>query len=133
MAQDKRGQIEEPTVEEGLEEIGLLDSTDEFVAGPTSRNEAGDMKRAAAKATGLMGASVKLDPDLAVDPDGGRVRSGSNAGLHTFDEVDPALGETPSMHLSNEEIAEAAATTARHAPAVSDPEEADRIGLGKRQ
>ena len=93
MARDKRGQPTEPDVDEVLDEL-VQDDGGSFVAGPTSRNEAGDTKRAAAKATGLMGASNKIDPDLAVDPDGDRPKSGSKAGLHSFQEVPPEKGVT---------------------------------------
>jgi hypothetical protein len=128
MAQDKRGQVEEPTVEEGLDEALNPQAGEEFVAGPTSRNDAGDTKRAAAKATGIMGASKKIDPDLLVDPDGGRVKSGSNAGLHDFSEV-PADGSEPvRMTLSNEEIAESVPTTALKSPAQRSPQTDSETG-----
>jgi hypothetical protein len=89
----------------------------DFVAGPTARNEAGDTKRAAAKATGLMGASKKIDPDLLVDPDGNRVKSGSNAGIHGFNELPQDGSEPARLTLSNEEIAESVPTTALKSPA----------------
>lgn len=116
MADDKRGRIEEPTIEEGLDEVLNPQAKDTFVAGPTSRNSAGDTKRAAAKATGHMGASRKVDPDLLVDPEGGRVRSGSQAGIHTFHEVDGNGAAPVHITLSNAEIAESAQTTALKSP-----------------
>jgi hypothetical protein len=120
MARDKRGRLPEPDPEEVLDELAAEEggSEGEFIAGPTSRNEAGDTKRAAAKATGIMGASKKLDPDLAIDPDGDRPKSGSKAGLHSFKEVPPEKGVTDLRRTrANAEIAEEANTTARKAPA----------------
>ena len=93
MAQDKRGRTPEPDVDEVLDELAA-DEGGGFVAGPTSRNEAGDTKRAAAKATGQMGASKKVDPDLMVDPEGNRPKSGSKAAIHSFQEVPPEKGVT---------------------------------------
>src|SRR5215204_745306 len=120
MARDKRGRVPEPDVEEVLDELAAEEAGagGEFIAGPTSRNEAGDTKRAAAKATGIMGASKKLDPDLNVDPDGDRPKSGSKAGLHSFQEVPPEKRVTDTRRTrANAEIAEEANTTARKAPA----------------
>ena len=120
MARDKRGRLPEPDVEEVLDELAAEEGSaaGEFIAGPTSRNDAGDTKRAAAKATGTMGASKKLDPDLAVDPEGDRPKSGSKAGLHSFQEVPPEKG-VPGLRRTraNAEIADEANTTARKAPA----------------
>jgi len=116
MANDKRGHAPEPDVAEVLDEMVVEDSGD-FLASPTARNEAGDMKRAAAKATGVMGASKKIDPDLMVDPDGDRVKSGSTKGIHGFHEL-PEDGSDPvRMSLSNEEVADSVPTTARKSPA----------------
>jgi len=120
MARDKRGQVPEPDVEEVLDELAAEEGGGgaEFVAGPTSRNEVGDTKRAAAKATGIMGASKKLDPDLNLDPEGDRPKSGSKAGLHSFQEVPPEKGVAEIRRTrANAEIAEEANTTARKAPA----------------
>jgi hypothetical protein len=117
MARDKRGQPTEPDVDEVMDEL-VQDDGGGFVAGPTSRNEAGDTKRAAAKATGLMGASKKIDPDLAVDPDGDRPKSGSKAGLHSFQEVPPEKGVTDHrVTRPNAEIVDEANIAARKAPA----------------
>jgi hypothetical protein len=118
MARDKRGQLPEPTVDDGIEDLTERDS-DAFLAGPTYRNEVGNTKRAAAKATGTMGASKKIDPDLRMDGvTGDRPKSGSPAAVHGFNEVDPAqgAGEFRSTR-SNREIAEEAVTTARKSPA----------------
>jgi hypothetical protein len=118
MARDKRGQTEEPTVEQVLDEIAAEETSD-FVAGPTNRNDAGDTKRAAEKATGTMGASTKMDPDLSMSEiDEGRPRSGSPAGVRGFDEVPPerAAGQV-RRELGNDEIAESGTRTARTAPA----------------
>jgi len=118
MAQDKRGQIPEPTVEDGFEDIAAPDSED-FIAGPTSRNDVGNIKRAAAKATGVMGASKKIDPELDIDRiDDGRVKSGSSAGIRSFQEVPPEDGaDDVHLTMSNEEIAESVTTTATKSPA----------------
>ncbi|WP_046861980.1 hypothetical protein [Microvirga massiliensis] len=118
MARDKRGQTEEPTVEQALDEIAE-ENSGEFVAGPTSRNEVGNTKRAAEKATGTMGASTKIDPDLSMSEiDAGRPRSGSPAGVRGFDEVPPEKGAGPvRLEIANEEIVESTTRTARTAPA----------------
>jgi hypothetical protein len=119
MAQDKRGQIPEPQIEDGLEELANAGAGDDFVAGPTSRNSIGDAKRAAAKATGMMGASVKLDPDLDIShATDGRIRSGSSAGIHSFAEVPSEGAEAVSLTLSNEEIAAIVPTTVMKSPAL---------------
>jgi hypothetical protein len=120
MANDKRGHAPEPDVSEVLDELAVDDSTD-FLAGPTARNEAGDTKRAAAKATGVMGASRKIDPDLMVDPNGDRVKSGSSAGIHGFHDLPEDGSEPVRMSLSNEEVAESVPTTARKSPAHAAP------------
>jgi hypothetical protein len=118
MARDKRGHIQEPTVAEQLEDITAPDASNEAIAGPTSRNEIGNTKRAAAKATGVMGASKKLDPDLKIPGDlGGQPKSGSRAGLHSFKEVPPERGARVRREVSNAEIAEGVTTTARKSPA----------------
>jgi len=120
MARDKRGHIPEPTVDDGLEDMTEQAPAETFVAGPTSRNEVGNTKRAAAKATGNMSASKKIDPDLKMDGvDGNRPKSGSKAGIHGFTEVDPQDGEAEFRSTrSNAEIAEEAVTTARKSPAL---------------
>jgi hypothetical protein len=117
MAQDKRGRTPEPDVDEVLDELAA-DEGGGFVAGPTSRNEAGDTKRAAAKATGQMGASKKVDPDLIVDPEGNRPKSGSKAAIHSFKEVPPQKGVT-DHHVTrdNAEIVDASNIAARKSPA----------------
>jgi hypothetical protein len=116
MARDKRGQLLEPDAEDVLDELAAEES-EGSIAGPTNRNEAGDTKRAVAKAAGLMGASKKIDPDLKLD-DAGRPRSGSKAGLHGFNEVPPEHGVSDLRRtLANDEIAADTTTTARKAPA----------------
>ncbi len=119
MAQDKRGRPPEPDVDEVLNEVQAEETGDDFIAGPTARNDIGNTKRAAAKATGIMGASKKLDPDLDIDRiDDGRVTSGSAAGIHSFKEVPPEEGAGDArMTLSNAEIAEGVPTTANKSPA----------------
>lgn len=124
MARDKRGQVPEPTIDEAFEEIATPDTAEDFIAGPTSRNEAGDMKRAAAKAIGTMGASKKIDPDLAVDPDGNRAKSGSGAAIRSFKDTPPGKGaEEVKITLSNREIADSVPTTAQKSPASPLPPE----------
>src|SRR4051794_23583308 len=94
MARDKRGQTPEPTVDDGLDDMTDPGNGDNFVAGPTSRNEVGNTKRAAAKATGNMSASKKIDPDLTMEGvDGDRPKSGSKAAIHSFKDVDAQDGE----------------------------------------
>lgn len=119
MARDKRGQPTEPDVDEVMNELAQVETGDDFVAGPTQRNDVGNTKRAAAKATGAMGASKKLDPDRDIDHvDDNRIMSGSRAGLRSFKEVPPEQGANDaSFELSNEEIAESANTTATKSPA----------------
>jgi hypothetical protein len=119
MARDKRGQPTEPDVDEVMNQLVQEETGDDFVAGPTQRNDVGNTKRAAAKATGVMGASKKLDPDLDIGHvDDNRVQSGSRAGIHSFKEVPPEKGATDAgFELSNEEIAEGVNTTATKSPA----------------
>jgi len=118
MAQDKRGRPPEPSVDAVMNEVVQEEGGDTFVAGPTQRNDVGNTKRAAAKATGVMGASKKLDPDLDIEHvDDGRVASGSNAGIRSFKEVPEEEDDDAGFRLSNEEIAEGAPTTANKSPA----------------
>jgi hypothetical protein len=118
MARDKRGQPTEPDVDEVMNQLVQEETGDDFVAGPTQRNDVGNAKRAAAKATGQMGASKKLDPDLDISHvDDGRVKSGSNAGLHSFKEVPEEEDDDAGFRMSNEEIAEGVNTTANKSPA----------------
>lgn len=119
MAQDKRGRPPEPPVDEVMNELAQDDGTEDFVAGPTQRNDVGNTKRAAAKAMGVMGASKKIDPDLDIDHvDDNRVTSGSNAGIHSFKDVPPEEGAGDArFDIPNEAIADAVPTTARKSPA----------------
>ncbi|WP_134500525.1 hypothetical protein [Microvirga pakistanensis] len=118
MARDKRGNPPEPPVDEVLNELVQEEGGDDFVAGPTQRNDVGNTKRAAAKATGVMGASKKLDPDLDIDHvDDGRVTSGSNAGIRSFKDVPDEEDDDAGFTLSNAEIAEGVSTTANKSPA----------------
>jgi hypothetical protein len=118
MARDKRGNLPEPPVDEVLNELAQDEGGGNFVAGPTQRNSVGNTKRAAAKATGMMGASKKLDPDLDIDHvDDGRVASGSKAGIRSFKEVPEEEDDEAGFQLSNEEIAEGVTTTANKSPA----------------
>jgi hypothetical protein len=119
MARDKRGQPTEPDVDEVMNDLAQEETGDDFIAGPTQRNDVGNAKRAAAKATGSMGASKKLDPDLDIEHvDDNRVTSGSKAGLRSFKEVPPEKGANDAgFELSNAEIAESVNTTATKSPA----------------
>src|SRR5690606_13277301 len=104
----------EPDVDEVLNELEAQEGGDDFIAGPTQRNAVGDTKRAAAKATGIMGASKKLDPELDIDHvDDGRVTSGSSTGIRSFKDWRPAkVAVHARLSLTSEEIAESSATTA---------------------
>jgi hypothetical protein len=118
MAQDKRGRPPEPDVDEVMDEMVQEEGGEDFIAGPTQRNDVGNTKRAAAKASGVMGASKKLDPDLDIDHvDDNRVTSGSNAGIRSFKEVPEEEDDDAGFRMSNEEIAEGVTTTARKSPA----------------
>jgi hypothetical protein len=119
MARDKRGHPPEPDVDEVMNDLVRNETGEDFVAGPTQRNDVGNTKRAAAKATGVMGASKKLDPDLDIDHvDDGRVTSGSGAGVRSFKEVPPQKGaDDAGFEISNAEIAEGVTTTAKKSPA----------------
>jgi hypothetical protein len=119
MAQDKRGRPPKPDVDEVLNELEMEEGGEDFVAGPTQRNEVGNTKRAAAKATGIMGASKKLDPELDIGHvDDGRVTSGSSAGIRSFSEVPPEKGaDDARLTISNREIAETTTSTAKKSPA----------------
>lgn len=119
MAQDKRGRPPEPDMDEVLDEMQAEEGGQDFVAGPTQRNEVGNTKRAAAKASGTMGATKKLDPELDIaHVDDGRVKSGSSAGIRPFKDVPPDKGaKDVSVTLSNAEIAESVPTTALKSPA----------------
>jgi len=132
MAQDKRGRPPEPDVDEVLnEELQAEEGGEDFIAGPTQRNDVGNTKRAAAKAAGIMGATKKLDPDLDITHvEDGRVKSGSNAGVHGFQEVPPERGaEDVSVTLSNAEIAESVPTTAIKSPATAPARTPDSVGF----
>lgn len=118
MAQDKRGRPPEPSVDAVMNETVREEGGEDFVAGPTQRNSVGNTKRAAAKATGVMGASKKLDPELDIEHvDDGRVTSGSKAGLRSFKEVPEEEDDEAGFQMSNEEIAEGATTTVNKSPA----------------
>ncbi|MBJ6124120.1 hypothetical protein [Microvirga splendida] len=129
MARDKRGQPTEPDVDEVMNQLVQEETGDDFVAGPTQRNDIGNTKRAAAKATGQMGASKKLDPDLDIDRvDDNRVQSGSRAGIHSFKEVPEKEDDEAGFRMSNEEIAEGVNTTANKSPAPRTPQTEGSMG-----
>jgi hypothetical protein len=122
MARDKRGNPPEPPVDEVLNELAAEDTAGQD-AGPTSRNDVGDTKRAAAKATGIMGASTKHDPDLKMEHiNEDRPKSGSKSGVHSFQEVPPERAGEAHLEVSNAEIAEGATTTATKSPARRSPQ-----------
>lgn len=129
MARDKRGNPPEPPVDEVLNEVVQEEGGDSFVAGPTQRNDVGNTKRAAAKATGVMGASKKIDPDLDIDHvDDGHVTSGSNAGIRSFKDVPDQEDDDAGFTMSNEEIAEGVSTTANKSPAPRSAQTGDETG-----
>lgn len=132
MARDKRGQPTEPDVDEVMNELVQGETGGDFVAGPTQRNDVGNTKRAAAKATGAMGASKKLDPDLDIGHvDDNRVKSGSKAGLHSFKEVPEEEDDDAGFRMSNDEIAEGTGTTANKSPADSGRQRLPSKGSGE--
>ena len=47
MARDKRGQPTEPDVDEVMNELSQQETGEDFIAGPTQRNDVGNAKRAA--------------------------------------------------------------------------------------
>jgi hypothetical protein len=135
MARNRRGQVDKLAIDEALEEI-TTDQGSDFVAGPTGRNEIGNTKRAAAKVTGVMGASKKVDPDLRIEAAAaGRLKSGSKAGLRSFKEVPPQKGVSRVRRTrSNAEIADGATTTAHKGPAPrpARARTASNVALGER-
>jgi len=131
MARDKRGNPPEPDVDEVMNGLAQEEGGDDFIAGPTQRNSVGNTKRAAAKATGVMGASKKLDPDLDIDHvDDGRVVSGSSAGIHSFKEVPAKEGaDEAGFQMSNEEITRDSTTTAHKSPAPRAAQTEGEVGF----
>jgi len=126
MARDKRGQVPEPSVDDALDDMSDAVAGNASIAGPTSRNDIGNTKRAAAKATGTMGASKKIDPDLKIPSvdtvsDGLKKSAGARRARRALDQgsdrADGAAPETVRKTISNAEIAEGVTTTARRSPA----------------
>lgn len=118
MARNKRINAPEPDVNEAMNELAQDENGEDFIAGPTQRNSVGNTKRAVAKATGVMGASKKIDPDLDIDHvDDGRVTSGSNAGVRSFKKAPKKEDNAVGFRMSNKEIAEGVSTTAQKSPA----------------
>ena len=123
---------------------GLL-PPEELDRAPDSRLTAGDLKRAAAKAKGVMGASKKLDPNLkmahardaaagSVQSDGGKKSRGAAAATKSLDNGSvkmpgPGAEVRRRVTKSNAEIAESVTSTARKSPA---PRAADADGAGLR-
>ena len=109
---------------------GLL-PPEELDRRPDSRLTAGDLKRAAAKAKGVMGTSKKLDPSLKIahtrdtgtssSADGAkksRAAAAASKGWDHGSDKNPAPGEASRrVTRSNAEIAEGDTSTARRSPA----------------
>jgi hypothetical protein len=112
---------------------GLLPA-EELDRAPDSRLTAGDLKRAAAKATGVMGTSKKLDPSLKIpharesaanssaEADGLKRSRGASSATKALDQGSLRSGDggdaAPTrVTKSNAEIAEGVTSTARKSPA----------------
>ncbi len=111
---------------------GLL-PLEELDRPPDSRLTAGDLKRAAARATGAMGTSKKLDPSLKIphtresvgsssaEADGSKQSRGAAAATDTLDKGSLKAGDGDAVSTrvtkSNAEIAEGVTSTARKSPA----------------
>jgi hypothetical protein len=112
---------------------GLL-PLEELDRPPDSRLTAGDLKRAAARATGVMGTSKKLDPSLKIphtresvgssstEADGSKPSRGAAAATGALDKGSVktgayADGVSTRVTKSNAEIAEGVTSTARKSPA----------------
>ncbi|HEX2724689.1 MAG TPA: hypothetical protein VHN20_02595 [Beijerinckiaceae bacterium] len=106
---------------------GLL-PPEELDRRPGSRLTAGDIKRAAARAKGAMGASKKLDPSLRIartragppPTDGMKKSRAAPAARRSLDKgsLKASAAEAPRrVRKSNAEIAEADTSTARRRPA----------------
>jgi hypothetical protein len=111
---------------------GLL-PPEELDRAPDSRLTAGDLKRAAARAKGVMGASKKLDPSLKIAharngatgtaaADGSRKNRGGAAARKSLDKGSvkmsgPNADVRARVTKSNAEIAEGVTSTARKSPA----------------
>ncbi|HKH95286.1 MAG TPA: hypothetical protein VKA39_02050 [Beijerinckiaceae bacterium] len=101
---------------------------------PNSRMAKGDVKRAAAKAVGVMGLSKKHDPDLkmtaAKSParsDGVKKSAGARSADKALDKGSaraPAEGAPVRVRRSNAEISEGLTATARRSPAPRSAEAA---------
>jgi hypothetical protein len=127
---------------------GLL-PPEELDRTPDSRLTAGDLKRAAAKAKGVMGASKKLDPSLRIAhtrdnaasssaaADGTKQSRGGAAATRGLDQGSvkmpgPGDGVRTRVTKSNAEIAEGVTTTARKSPAPRAARAADAAEAGVR-
>jgi hypothetical protein len=126
MARDKRGQTPEPTIADDLEDLSVVHSPETAIHNPTSRNEIGNTKRAAEKATGVMGASKKVDPDLKIpapQTDGLKKSRAADRAVRPLDkghlkrDLHTAEPENVRHTRSNAEIAESVTTTAKRSPA----------------
>jgi hypothetical protein len=125
MARDKRKPFAQPTIDDGLEDLTAVDAGEDFIAGPTGRNDIGNTKRAAAKATGIMGASKKIDPDLkipAVNANGMKKSAGAPKAVKGLDKGSVKTGSANAHTLmrhtkTNAEIADSVTTTAKRSPA----------------
>jgi hypothetical protein len=130
MARDKHRPIPEPAIDDDLDDATAISAREDFIAGPTSRNEIGDTKRAAAKATGIMGASKKIDPDLKIPAEaseGLKKGAGAPSAVKGFDQGSVRTrGSDAEIQLrrtkSNAEIADGVTTTAKRSPAPRSPQ-----------
>ena len=102
---------------------------------PNSRMAKGDVKRAAAKAVGVMGLSKKHDPDLKMSTaaksparsDGVKKSAGARSADKALDKGSakaPAEGAPVRVRRSNAEISEGLTATARRSPAPRSAEAA---------
>lgn len=126
MARDKRGQTPEPTTDDDPKDMSVVHSPEMAIHNPTSRSEIGNTKRAAAKATGIMGASKKVDPDLKIpspQTDGLKKSRAADRPVKSLDKGhlkrDPHMAEPENVRRtkSNAEIAEDTTVAAKRKPA----------------
>jgi hypothetical protein len=124
MARDKRKPVRDAISEDGVEDLTATEASEGFIAGPTGRNDIGNTKRAAAKATGTMGASKKVDPELkipAVHSDGMKKSAGAPSAVRGLDKGSVKTGGATQIATrrtkTNAEIADGATTTAKRSPA----------------
>jgi hypothetical protein len=124
---------------------GLL-PLEELDRPPDSRLTAGDLKRAAARAMGVMGTSKKLDPSLKIphtresaasssaEADGSKRSRGAAAATDALDKGSVKAGDGDAVSTrvtkSNAEIAEGVTSTARKSPAPAAARGDAAVGAG---